>query len=204
MHLRLSRFVGLAPERADEMVEAFEESDYLDQLAESSGFDGYLLAADRGRGKITAMSFWRTLADLEGSDQVAEAARAMRLAATRPERRPIVDRYEVVLDRGIESLEGHLRLSRLSDLSPQGLESMIRAFEESDYIDRLEALSGFRGYLLAADHEHGKLTAMSLWESEADMRASDEEADYARELRVAAVDAAHDPIVDRYRVMLQR
>ena len=204
MHLRLSRFVGLAPERADEMVEAFEESDYLDRLAESAGFEGYLLAADRGRGKITAMSFWRSLPDLEASDQVAEAARAMRIAAARPERRPIVDRYEVVLDRGIERFEGYLRLSRLSDLAPRAQEAMIEAFEESDYIDRLEEMSGFRGYLLAADREHGKLTAMSLWESERDRRASDEMADYARELRVAAAESAHDPIVDRYQVMLQR
>ena len=37
MHLRLSRFVGLAPERADEMVIAFEEGDYLDRLAEAPG-----------------------------------------------------------------------------------------------------------------------------------------------------------------------
>ncbi len=204
MHLRLSRFVGLAPERADEMVAAFEESDYLDRLAESPGFNGYLLAADRGRGKITAMSFWRTPEDLAASDQVAEAARAMRIAALRPERRPIVDRYEVVLDRAIESFEGHLRLSRLADLSPAAVEAMIEAFEGSDYLDQLEALSGFRGYLLAADREHGKVTAMSLWQTERDLRSSDQVAADARELRVAAAGKGHDPIVDRYVVMLAR
>ena len=204
MHLRLSRFVGLAPERADEMVIAFEEGDYLDRLAESPGFDSYLLAADRGRGKITAMSFWQTAEDLAASDGIAEAARALRIAAIRPTRRPIVDRYEVVLERDLERFQGHLRLSRMADLAPAALEAMIGAFEGSDYIDQLASLPGFSGYLLAADHEHGKLTAMSLWESQDAMRASDQVADEARELRLAAAGTAHDPIVDRYQVMLER
>ena len=204
MHLRLSRFVGLAPERADEMVVAFEEGDYLDRLAERPGFDGYLLAADRGRGKITAMSFWHTADDLAASDQVAEAARALRVAAVRPTRRPVVDRYEVVLHQDIQQFQGHLRLSRMADLSPAALEALLGAFEQSDYIDQLSSLPGFSGYLLAADREHGKLTAMSLWKSQGAMRESDQVADEARELRIAAADTAHDPIVDRYEVMLER
>jgi heme-degrading monooxygenase HmoA len=204
MHLRLSRFVGLAPERADEMVLAFEESDYLEHLASSPGFQGYVLLADRGRGKLTAMSIWRSLDDLTGSDQVAEAARAMRIAASKPERRPIVDRYEVVMHRGIKAFKGHLRLSRLADLDPEHLEAMVDAFQESDYVDQLASLDGFGGYMLAADREHGKLTAMSIWRSEGDMRASDRLAEEARESRVAAAASAHDPIVDRYRIMLER
>ena len=203
MHLRLSRFVGLAPERADEMVEAFEESDYLDRLGESSGFEGYLLAADRGRGKITAMSFWRTHEDLEASDQVAEAARAMRIAAARPERRPILDRYEVALSRDVGRFEGHLRLSRLADVSPSAQDDIVRAYEESDYLDQLATLPGFGGYLLALDRDAGKVTAMSLWRSAEALRASDGVAEEARELRVAAA-GAHDPIVDRYQIMLER
>lgn len=204
MHLRLSRFVGLAPERADEMVEAFEESDYLDHLAESPGFQGYVLAVDRGRGKLTAMSIWRSLDELSGSDQVAEAARAMRIAAVKPERRPVVDRYEVVMYRGIKAFEGHLRLSRLADLDRDALEAMVEAFQESDYVDQLASLDGFGGYMLAADREHGKLTAMSIWRSDRDLRASDGVAGQAREMRVAAAGSAHDPIVDRYQIMLER
>jgi heme-degrading monooxygenase HmoA len=204
MHLRLSRFVGLAPERADEMVEAFEESDYLDRLAESPGFDGYLLAADRGRGKITAMSFWRTADDLAASDQVAEAARAMRIAAARPERRPILDRYEVVFHRGMGRFEGHLRLSRLADLSENALDAVLGSFEDGAYVDQLEAVGGFGGYLVAADRENGKVTAMSLWRTANDLRASDQLAAEARENRVAATGDSHDPIVDRYEVMLER
>jgi heme-degrading monooxygenase HmoA len=201
MHLRLSRFVGLAPERADQMVIAFEEGDYLDRLAEAPGFDGYLLAADRGRGKITAMSFWQSAHDLEESDLIAEAARALRIAAVRPTRRPVVDRYEVVLYQDIESFQGHLRLSRVADLAPAALEAMIETFE--GYVDELAKHPGFQGYVVAADRENGKVMAMSLWESQEALRASDHAAEEAREGRLA-IAGAHDPIVDRYRIMLER
>ena len=150
MHLRLSRFVGLAPERADEMVLAFEESDYLDRLSESPGFDGYLLGADRGRGKIAAMSFWHTQEDLEGSDQIAEAARAMRLAAARPERRAVLDRYEVVMHRDIETLRGAPAPLAARRRPASALDAMVDAFQESDYVDELASLQGYGGYLLVA------------------------------------------------------
>ena len=204
MHLRLSRFVGLAPERADEMVLAFEESDYLDRLSESPGFDGYLLGADRGRGKIVAMSFWHTQEDLKGSDQVAEAARAMRIAAIRPERRAILDHYEVVMHRDIERFEGYLRLSRLAEVAPGALGAIVDAFQESEYVDELASLTGFGGYLVAVDREHGKILAMSFWQSERDVRESDHLAGQAREMRLAAAGSVHDPIVDRYQIMLER
>jgi len=203
MHLRLSRFVGLAPERADEMVIAFEEGDYLDRLAEAPGFDAYLLAADRGRGKITAMSFWQSEEDLAASDGIAEAARALRIAAVRPTRRPVVDRYEVLLNQDIEAFQGHLRLSRIADLAPAALQAMVEAFEQTEYIDHLSSMQGYRGYLVAADRENGKVLAMSLWESQDALRASDHAAEEAREGRLA-VAGAHDPIVDRYQVMLER
>jgi len=203
MHLRLSRFVGLAPERADEMVIAFEEGDYLDRLAEAPGFDGYLLAVDRGRGKITAMSFWLTAEDLAGSDGIAEAARALRIAAVRPTRRPVVDRYEVLFNQDIQEFQGHLRLSRVADLAPAALEAMVEHFEGSDYVNELSSHPGFRGYLLAADREHGKVLAMSFWESQDALRASDHAAEEAREGRLA-IAGAHDPIVDRYQIMVER
>ena len=80
---------------------------------------------------------------------------------------------------------------------------MVEEFEGSDYVDQLASLAGFSGYLLAADRENGKVLAMSLWESQDALRASDHAAEAAREGRLA-VAGAHDPIVDRYEIMLER
>ena len=101
MFLRLSRVAGLPPGRLDDMVEELAERADSSGLSESSGFRGYLVAADRNAGKITAISLWETWADLEASDRAADEARAQRLERAEPAREPIVDRYEVVLQRGL-------------------------------------------------------------------------------------------------------
>ena len=60
---------------------------------------------------------------------------------------------------------------------------------------------GFKGILSLVNPERGTWIAVSLWQSEADMQASDEE---AQSLRAAAAEAGHDQIlsVERYEVGL--
>lgn len=60
---------------------------------------------------------------------------------------------------------------------------------------------GFKGILSFVNPERGTWIAVSLWQSEADMQASDEE---AQSLRAAAAEAGHDQIlsVERYEVGL--
>ncbi len=204
MHLRLSRFVALGPERMDAMVAEFRGSDYVDQLAGYPGFAGYMLALDYGNGKLTAMSFWQSREEMGVTDELAEAARVARIAESRPARHPFVDRYEVVIHREMERLAGHLRLSRLEGVSTEALDAIVEAFRQSDYLDQLAALAGFCGYVLAVDRDEGKLTAMSVWETHDALLASDRLAETARDLRVAAARTPHEPIIDRSEIVLAR
>lgn len=98
MYARLSRFAGLPPERLEEMVRQYAE-EYVPELEQAEGFRGTLFAVDRGAGKATAISLWETKRDLEASDRAADEARARRMERAQPAREPIVDRYEVVLQR---------------------------------------------------------------------------------------------------------
>lgn len=98
MYARLSRYAGLPNERIEEMVEEVEH-DYLSELEQSRGFQGFLFGVDWAAGKATAISFWDTREDLEASDRIADHARAGRTERAQPARDPIVDRYEVVLRR---------------------------------------------------------------------------------------------------------
>lgn len=101
MHVRLSRFAGLPPERIHEMIEDFERGDYIADLEQSEGFRGFLVGVDHQAGKITAISLWETKRDLEASDRIAGRARDARIEQAQPAREPIVDRYEVVLERRV-------------------------------------------------------------------------------------------------------
>ncbi len=98
MYARLSRFAGLPAERIEDTIREFEQ-DYLPALEQSHGFRGIFLGVDRNAGKAAAVTFWETRDDLQASDRAADRARDAAVQRAEPERDPIVDRYEVVLQR---------------------------------------------------------------------------------------------------------
>lgn len=101
MHARISRFAGLPPERLEATVKQFE-LDQLSQLEDQSGFRGILVLADRRAGKAAAISLWETEADLRASERAAAQAREAAVATagpTGPDREPVVDHYEVLLEK---------------------------------------------------------------------------------------------------------
>jgi heme-degrading monooxygenase HmoA len=62
MHVRLSRFAGLPPERIDATIEEFREQQ-LPELEEQAGFKGVVVMLNRGTGQAAALTFWETEAD---------------------------------------------------------------------------------------------------------------------------------------------
>jgi heme-degrading monooxygenase HmoA len=98
MYARLSRFAGLPPERIEQTVREFELGE-LPNLERHPGFKGVVVMVDRAEGKAAAMTFWESLADLRASDRIADRAREAAVASARPRRAPIVERYEVVLQK---------------------------------------------------------------------------------------------------------
>lgn len=98
MYARLSRFAGLPPERIEQTLRDFE-TQQLPAFEEQAGFKGVIVGVDRVEGKAVAVTFWETLDNLRTSDRLADEARAAAIAGAQPSREPIVDRYEVVLQR---------------------------------------------------------------------------------------------------------
>ncbi len=102
MYARLSRFAGLPPERIDETVRAFEQG-ALPQFEQLDGYEGVLIAVNQAEGKAAAMTFWDTRDHMRQSDKLADQARAAALeqaqGTSEPTREPIVDHYEVVLQK---------------------------------------------------------------------------------------------------------
>jgi heme-degrading monooxygenase HmoA len=98
MHARLSRFAGLPPERIDATIEEFRDQQ-LPELEGQGGFKGVMLLLNRRTGQAAAVTFWETEADLHASERVAASARAAAVASAQPAREPVVDRYEVVLQK---------------------------------------------------------------------------------------------------------
>ena len=98
MYARLSRFAGLPPERIEGTIREFQEG-VLSQLEQLDGYGGVQVMVDRAEGKAAAITYWETLDSLRASDRLADKARDAAMASGQPSREPIVDRYEVVLQK---------------------------------------------------------------------------------------------------------
>lgn len=102
MYARLSRFAGLPPERIQETLEQFQKG-ALPQFEQLSGYKGVLVALNEAEGKAAAITFWETRDDMRESDKLADQARAAALeqaqGSSEPTREPIVDHYEVMLEK---------------------------------------------------------------------------------------------------------
>ena len=97
MWARLSRFAGLPPERIDQAIRDFREQQ-LPAFEQLAGYEGVAVLVDRGTGKAAAITYWASQEALKESDKLADRARDQAMQTAQPEREPIVDRYEVVLD----------------------------------------------------------------------------------------------------------
>jgi hypothetical protein len=98
MHVRLSRFAGLDPERIDATVRQFQE-EALPRLEQAAGFRGITVGVNTRAGQAVAVALWETEADMRESERLADEAREQAVATAGPARTPVVDNYEVVLHR---------------------------------------------------------------------------------------------------------
>jgi heme-degrading monooxygenase HmoA len=98
MYARLSRFAGLPPERIDDTVDEFR-GQQLPELEQQQGFKGVLVMLNRGTGQAAALTFWESEHDLRASERTATRAREAAVQTGQPARDPVVDRYEVVLQK---------------------------------------------------------------------------------------------------------
>jgi len=97
----------------------------------------------------------------------------------------------------------HARLSRFAGLNPERVDATVRQFEDEALAD-LEGQPGFRGITVGVNRKSGQAVAITLWESEADMRHSEELAMKARERAVATAGPSRQPVVDVYDVVVHR
>ena len=97
----------------------------------------------------------------------------------------------------------HARLSRWAGLPPEKLDETVQQFEK-DHLPGIEQQAGYQGALVMLDRASGRAAAVTFWESDADMRASDRLAEEARTAAEATVGPVREPIVDHYEVVLRK
>jgi len=94
----------------------------------------------------------------------------------------------------------HARVSRLK-VSADRIDDLTQGFQESD-LENLKGQSGFKGVTLMADRSSGDVIGVTFWESEDDLRSSEEAGEQARTRAAEAGQAGSQPQVERYEVVL--
>src|SRR5205823_5529689 len=124
-------------------------------------------------------------------------ARCRRRSLSEPRRR-----RSPIVAQGPDSDGGGKMFARVSTLhGPPDLFEASLGVIRQEVVPAFRQRSGFKGILSLVNPERGTSITVSLWHGEADMQASDEE---AQSLRAWAAEAGHDQIVsvERYEVGL--
>ena len=92
-------------------------------------------------------------------------------------------------------------MSRLEG-PPERIDYLARRFEEV-VVPLLRGLDGFQGAMVLADRDRGTSIAISFWESEQALRASEAAVSRPREEAEAAAQASSPSIVENFEVVVR-
>ena len=153
------------PERMDEAIRTYRDS-VLPEVRTHRGFKGGLILADRNASKIIAIALWETEADLKARtpttfvDPIAGGP-------------PVREVYQVSAYDRPESEAGKTTHARVNTRQIQvgKMAASIEIYQNST-VPRVRGQQGSTGGLVLTDRNTGKVIAISLWASEADMNAA--------------------------------
>ena len=163
MHARVSTG-EVQPGKKDEFVNSYRDS-AMPANKQQRGFKGQLLLTDPNTVKAISITLWETEADLRASEpQYAKVAHA--LAGP-----PVREIYEVSAGESTLGKGGatHARVN-YRQIQPDRMDEAISMYRDS-VVPAASARSGCLGGFALTDRSTGKIIAISLWESEADLRA---------------------------------
>ena len=95
----------------------------------------------------------------------------------------------------------HVRVTKIEG-SADRLDDMTSQFEERT-VPVLQGLDGYEGYVLLGDRQSGAAMALTYWESEEALRASEDAVKEERERAASTAEASSSPTIERYEVLAQ-
>jgi heme-degrading monooxygenase HmoA len=97
----------------------------------------------------------------------------------------------------------YARVTSFPGLAPERIAATLKEFEEQQ-LPILEQQGGFRGVWAGVDRNAGRAMAVTFWETQEDLRATDKLAAQVKAVAVATSRADREPITDRYEVVLRK
>ncbi len=189
-------YVQIQPGKMDEVISMHRDS-VVPAAQQQQGNRGGFLLTDRNTNKAIVLGLWETEADIPtdeaGGWYQEQVSKIAQLIAG-----PVVrELCEVSVQVAATSEGGGATHARVNyrQIQPGKMDEVISRYRDS-VVPTVSQRQGSKGGLVLADRSTGKLIAISLWETEADMRAAERPRD---------VDAitGEPPVQEIYEVRIQ-
>ncbi len=169
MFARVSR-VSASSDELDQNVDFFVQK-LVPQIKDLPGFVGAGALGDRASGRGAAITYWADAASMRATEPAASASREQtaQLGVTTLD----VQRYElVIVERVMPAAANVFVRSNELDAALDKLEASI-TFVRDQVVPNIRAQRGFRAALMGVDRQSGHCLVSSIWETVADLEASE-------------------------------
>jgi len=183
MYVRVTR-VQSPPDAIEKGIAYFTQN-VVPAAKAAKGNAGQVLLVDRKTGAAVGITLWETAQALSASEQMGMTSRTQSAAAMGGSI-VNVERFEqVIQDRAQPPKAGtFVRLNTVPG-DPEKIDGAIKFIEKS--LPTIKAQKGYRGLIMNVDRMTGRGIVSSIWDSLADLEASESK---VRGLRRDAADAA--------------
>ncbi len=195
MHARVTTS-ETSPDKVEDAIKRIKET-VIPAVKRLQGFKAGYWLADRATGKAFGLTLFESETALRATEDAAAQIRSLASAVTKITG---VERYEVVVQIPAQQGIAAGRLTRFEG-SPDQAEKLIKYTNET-IVPAAKKLQGFKGGYWLLDRQSGKGFALTFFESESALRASE---DSAAKLRTGATQQAGAKMtgVERYEVIAQ-
>jgi heme-degrading monooxygenase HmoA len=184
MYGRVTR-LQIPPDAIDKGIAFFEEK-VLPTARSTPGNAGAVLMVDRKAGTAIGITYWETGQALSASEQMGISSRTQSVAATGGSIVNVERAEQVIADRAQPAKPGSfVRINTVSG-TPDKIDNVIK-FVEKQVVPLLKGQRGYRAAIMSVDRMTGRSTVATVWDTMADLEASEAK---VSGLRRDAADAA--------------
>jgi heme-degrading monooxygenase HmoA len=171
MFLRATR-IQTPPEKVNEAIKNFE-TNILKSLRSTPGNQGVSLLVNRQTGAAQGITYWESAKALAASEQVGTQSRTQAAKNVPGTQIVNVERAELmIMDRAGAPKAGSFIRVVTANGEPEKLDAAI-VHIRNQVLALLKAQKGYRATIAAVDRTSGRLLVSTVWESKADLDASE-------------------------------
>ena len=195
MFLRATR-VQTPPDKVNDAIKNFE-TNILKGLRSAPGNQGALLLVNRQTGEGVGVTYWESAKALANSEQIGTQSRTQSVKSVPGSQIVNVERGELmIMDRVAAPKAGSFIRSTTANGDPDKLDAAI-VHLRNQVLPLLRAQKGYRATIASIDRMSGRFSASTVWDTKADLDASESKIAGPRaEVAKAAGAGAHDVQVE--------